>query len=131
MTVSGWRWLTKDEVLILHERQIAVHGGPSGLRDEGLLESALARPENLFAYGDPDVAELAAAYAYGLARNHAFIDGNKRASFVACTLFLFLNGQSLPAADDANIATWLALASGALPEPALAAWLRSRLRPLR
>ena len=131
MTVPDWRWLTKDEALILHERQIAVYGGPSGLRDEGLLESALARAENQFAYGDPGVAELAAAYAYGLARNHPFIDGNKRASFVACSLFLILNGHDLPTADDDNVATWLALASGALSEAGLADWLRARIHPLR
>lgn len=124
-----WLWLSKDEVLILHERQISVHGGPTGIRDEGLLESALSRPENLQAYADPDVAELAAAYAFGLAKNHPFIDGNKRASFVACALFLRLNGYRLPPDDDANIATWLALASGDLSEPGLASWLRARILP--
>lgn len=86
--MAGPRWLAKAEVIAAHERQLAEHGGPPGLRDEGLLESALARPMNLQAYGDPDVADLAAAYAYGLVRNHAFVDGNKRASFPACTTFL-------------------------------------------
>lgn len=128
--MSAWRWLTKDEALLLHERQISVHGGPTGLRDEGLLESALARPENLSAYGEPDLADLAAAYAFGLAKNHPFVDGNKRASFVACSLFLLLNGRVLPPDDDAIIATWLALAAGTLSEADMAAWLRARIRPL-
>ncbi len=128
--MPGLRWLTKDEALILHQRQVSAHGGPPGIRDEGLLESALVRPENLYAYGQPDIADLASAYAYGLAKNHPFIDGNKRASFVACALFLRLNGYGLPTDDDDNIATWLALASGALSEAGLAAWLRARIRPL-
>lgn len=127
------RWLTKAEVLAAHERQLAEHGGPPGLRDEGLLESALARPENLLAYSEPhavDVADLAAAYAYGLAKNHAFVDGNKRASLAACTVFLLVNGYRLPVSDAENIATWLALAAGELSEADLAAWLRARVVPL-
>ena len=124
------RWLTKDEVLHAHVRQLAEHGGSPGLRDEGLLESALARAENLAAYGDPDVADLAAAYAYGLAKNHAFVDGNKRASFAACTTFLLANGYRLPVDDAANIDTWLALAAGELGQADLAGWLRARVAPL-
>lgn len=124
------RWLTKAQVLDAHKRQLAEHGGPSGLRDDGLLESALARPENLLAYGDLDVADLAAAYAFGLAKNHPFIDGNKRTSLAACTTFLLTNGYRLPVDDDANIATWQALAAGILDETELAAWLRARVVPL-
>ena len=124
------RWLTKIEVLNAHERQLAEHGGPAGIRDEGLLESALARPENLLAYGDPDVADLAAAYAFGLAKNHPFVDGNKRASLAACTTFLLLNGYQLPVDDTVNIATWQALAAGTVTEADLATWLRQRVVPL-
>ncbi len=124
------RWLTKAEVLTAHDRQLADHGGPSGIRDDGLLESALARPENLMAYGDPDVADLAAAYAFGLAKNHPFIDGNKRASLAACTTFLLMNGYRLPVDDAVNIATWQALAAGTLGEADLATWLRARVVPL-
>ncbi|MCW6512617.1 type II toxin-antitoxin system death-on-curing family toxin [Lichenifustis flavocetrariae] len=123
-------WIIKGDAIAIHDRQLAEHGGPPGLRDEGLLESALARPENLSAYGDPDLADLAAAYAFGIARNHPFIDGNKRTSFGVCLVFLDLNGFDLPADDDANIATWLALAAGTVSEVELAAWLRARIVPL-
>jgi len=125
--LAGPRWLTKAEVLAAHDRQLVEHGGPSGIRDEGLLESALARPENLLAYGDPDVADLAAAYAFGLAKNHPFVDGNKRASLAACTTFLLTNGYRLPVDDVVNIATWQALAAGDIGEADLAAWLRARV----
>ena len=127
--MAGPRWLTKAEVIAAHERQLAEHGGPPGLRDEGLLESALARPTNLQAYGDPDVADLAAAYAYGLVKNHASADGNKRASLAACTTFLLTNGYRLPVDDAANIATWLALAAGEIGEADIAVWLRARVGP--
>ncbi len=106
------RWLTTAEVLDIHRRQLAEHGGPSGVRDEGLLESAVARPQNLQAYGDVDVPDLAAAYAFGLAKNHPFIDGNKRASFAACTIFLLVSGYRLPVDNAVNIETWQALAAG-------------------
>lgn len=99
------RWLLRDVVLALHAEQLAEHGGPEGMRDQGAFESALARPENLFAYGDPDTADLAAAYAFGLARNHAFTDGNKRISFAACISFLRLNGFDLAEDHDQSIAT--------------------------
>ena len=128
--MAGPRWLTKAEVLAAHERQLAEHGGPPGIRDKGLLESALARPENLQAYGEPDIADLAAAYAFGLAKNHPFIDGNKRASLAACTTFLLMNGYRLPVDDPANIATWIDLAAGELSESDLAGWLRMRVVPL-
>ena len=89
----SWRWIDRRLLVILHDESLAAHGGASGLRDAGLLESALARPLNLVAYGDPDVCELAAAYGVGLAKNHAFVDGNKRAAFLAVGLFLRLNGH--------------------------------------
>lgn len=125
------RWLSKSEVLSIHAEQITRHGGPLGLRDEALLESALGRPQNLLAYGTPDLVQLAAAYAWGLVRNHAFVDGNKRISFLVCLTFLAMNGHSLTAQDDDKITTWLALAEGSLDESALAEWLRERLSALR
>ena len=123
-------WIGKRAVLALHAGELAKHGGLPGIRDDGALESALARPENLSAYGDPDFADLAAAYAFGLARNHAFADGNKRSSLTACVSFLRLNGVDLPVAMPDCIAVWLALAAGDLSEAALADWLRARIRPL-
>src|ERR671924_2296015 len=94
-------WLQKEAVLAIHGRQVAEHGGSAGVRDEGLLESALARPQQLYAYGDPtpDLADLAAALAYGIARNHPFLDGNKRTTAVCCETFIELNGASLEATD--------------------------------
>ena len=94
--MSGrWRFISRKALELLHDESLAEHGGRPGLRDEGLLESALARPHQLLAYGEPDLAALAAAYAFGLVRNHAFVDGNKRAAFLATGLFLALNGQRL------------------------------------
>lgn len=122
-------WLTLDVILAIHEEQLAEHGGGEGLRDQGLLESALARPQNLAAYGEPDLPALAAALGYGLARNHPFVDGNKRTAFVAVETFLGLNGLDL-IADDANcVITTLRLAAGDLPEEGFAAWLRDNTRP--
>ena len=94
---AAWRWVDRQALLLLHDESLAEHGGAAGLRDEGLLDSALARPLNLVAYGKPDLAELAACYAVGLAKNHAFVDGNKRAAFLAMGLFLYLNGWRLHA----------------------------------
>lgn len=124
-------WLQKALVLAVHDRQVAEHGGSAGVRDEGLLESALARPQQLHAYGDPapDLADLAAALAYGLARNHPFVDGNKRTAHVAYRTFLELNGAGLEASDEEKYVTMLALAEGKLTERDFAAWLRKRLRP--
>jgi len=119
-----WKWIDKSALLVLHDESLALHGGASGIRDEGLLDSALARPVNLAAYGEPDFADLAAAYGFGLAKNHPFVDGNKRAAFLAVGLFLFLNGKRLSATQvDATI-TMLALAAGDLEEADFAAWLR-------
>ena len=123
-------WLEKALALAIHDRQLAEHGGSAGVRDEGLLESALARPQQLHAYGDPapDLADLAAALAYGLARNHPFLDGNKRTAHVAYRTFLALNGADLVASDDEKYLAMLALAEGKLAEKEFAAWLRGRVR---
>ena len=123
------RWLPKDLILAVHDRQLAEHGGAAGVRDEGLLESALARPQNLFAYGECDVAALAGAYAFGIARNHPFVDGNKRTAFVACELFLAANGYDLTASDEECLAMMLGLAAGELSEVEFAAWLRESVQP--
>lgn len=124
----SWRWFSKRTLLILHAESIAEHGGSDGLRDEGLLESALARAQNLAAYGTPDVAQLAAAYGFGVARNHPFIDGNKRAALLATGLFLTLNGWRLTASQAEATLTILALAAGDLTEDAYADWLRQHTR---
>lgn len=123
-------WIEKPLVLMLHDRQIAEHGGLGGVRDDGLLQSALARPQQLFAYGDPppDLADLAASLAHGIAKNHAFVDGNKRTAFVAYRTFLALNQMSLEASADEKYTTILALAEGTLSESEFAAWLRAHLR---
>jgi death-on-curing protein len=123
-------WLEKALVLAVHDRQVAEHGGSAGVRDEGLVESALARPQQLHAYGDPapDLADLAAALAYGFARNHPFVDGNKRTAAVCCETFLELNGATLEADDLDLFERYLALAEGKLPEGDFAIWLRERLR---
>jgi death on curing protein len=126
--IRTWVWLADEVVLAIHEAQLAEHGGNVGIRDEGLLSSALARPLNVASYGDKaDAASLAAAYAFGIARNHPFLDGNKRTAFVVMELFLNLNGWILNADDAACISTMLALASGNLGEKALADWLREHI----
>ncbi|SRR5579862_4051187 len=123
-----WTWVLESVALAIHEAQLAEHGGISGVRDAGLLSSAMARPQNLAAYGNrPDAADLAAAYAFGLARNHPFLDGNKRTAFVVMELFLNLNGWTLSADETECISTMLSLAAGDLPEKNLATWLRSRI----
>ena len=125
----SWRFIDRRALLLLHDESLAEHGGAPGLRDEGLLESALARPLNLVAYGEPDVAALAAGYGVGLAKNHAFVDGNKRAAFLAVGLFLALNGQRLATTQVDATLTMLAVASGDMSEDAFAAWIRSHLLP--
>ncbi len=125
--MSRWVWLDPAVLRAVHEEQLAEHGGASGTRDAGLFESALARPENLAAYGAPDAAALAAAYGWGLARNHPFVDGNKRTAFVATELFLMLNGFELTADDAACVLTMLSVASGDMSEDAFAAWIRAHL----
>lgn len=124
----AWIWVADSVVLAIHEAHLAEHGGIAGIRDEGLLSSALARPQNLEAHGDdPDSASLAAAYAFGIARNHPFLDGNKRTAFVVMELFLNLNNSALEADDADCIATMMALAAGDPGEKALAAWLRGHV----
>ena len=127
--MSRWVWLDPAVLHAVHEEQLAEHGGASGTRDAGLFASALARPENLAAYGEPDAATLAAAYGWGLARNHPFVDGNKRTAFVATELFLVLNGFELTADDAACVLTMLAVASGDMSEDDIAAWIRTHLAP--
>ena len=127
----SWRWLLGGVVIAMHDEQLAEHGGAPGVRDMGLLQSALARPQHLAAHGDPDVAALAASYAGGIARNHPFVDGNKRTAFVVANVFLLDHGSDI-AADDADIVARMnALASGQLNEEAFAEWLRSLLVPDR
>jgi len=128
--VSGSKepvWVRDDVVRAIHRRQISEHGGSDGVRDEGLLESALARSKNLLAYSDPspDLPALAAAYAFGIARNHPFIDGNKRTAYVVCRTFLKLNGMDLETSQENKYATFMELAEGQLGEADLAAWIRS------
>ncbi len=124
---QGWHWVALEVAHAAHHEQLAEHGGGEGVRDERLLESAMARPQNLLAYGDPDVAALAAAYAYGIARNHPFIDGNKRTAAVVSETFLALNGYALNATDAELVVAFLALATGDLPEEELADWFRLHL----
>ena len=122
-------WLLEATLIAIHHRQIAEHGGGEGLRDEGLLLSALARPQNLLAYGEPppDLAALAAAYAYGIARDHPFVDGNKRVALVATRTFLLLNGANLEATQDEKFLMFRKLAEGSLTQEELAAWFRKRI----
>ena len=119
------RWLDKQALLLLHEESLATFGGAAGLRDAGSLDSALHRPQHLHGFGGvSDIASLAAAYAYGIARNHPFVDGNKRAAFLAIGVFLAANGRRLTASPVEAVAAMNALATGDLDEPTLAAWIR-------
>ena len=123
-------WVALSVVLAIHEEQIAEHGGLDGIRDFSLLESALLRPQNMLAYGEPapDLADLAACYAYGIANNHAFLDGNKRTSVVVTLLFLRLNGVIVESSEIERLKAWTALGAGQISEAELAAWIRQRLR---
>lgn len=125
--LDQWRWVGLNVVLAVHDRQLAEHGGPDGIRDLKAVESALARPLNLAAYGNPDVADLAAAYAYGLANNHGFIDGNKRTAWVVARLFLADNGQRLEFDPLDAIRTMEDVAGGRIREADLAGWFRRAL----
>lgn len=122
-----WVWIATEVAQAAHAEQLAEHGGGEGVRDAGLLESAMARPRNLADYGDPDVAALAAAYAYGIARNHPFVDGNKRTAAVVSETFLALNGHALNATDAEVVVAFVALAAGELAEDELAGWFRQHL----
>jgi death on curing protein len=127
--MRDWIWLGPEMLSLAHSEQLAEHGGAAGLRDRGLFESALARPRNLAAYGRPDAAALAAAYCFGLAKNHAFVDGNKRISLVALESFLVLNGRELTADDAQCVLVVSSVAAGAFDEDALADWIRKHSQP--
>ena len=127
--MSDWVWLNRAVLIAAHDEQLAEHGGAAGFRDEGLFDSALARPLNLAAYGEPDVCALAASYAVALAKNHPFIDGNKRTAFVAMELFLILNGHELNATDAECVLAMLAVAASEWDETALTVWLREHTTP--
>lgn len=129
MSGQNWVWLDKRLILAVHDEQLAEHGGLSGVRDDGLLESALARPAHLAAYGAPDIAELAASYGYGIARNHSFIDGNKRTAFVATLLFLAFNCYGFYATDIDKVLMMLKVASGEITEAEFATWIRNNSKP--
>ncbi len=127
MSDKNWRWISKNALVLLHDESLAEHGGASGIRDEGMLESALARPQQLAHYGEPDAAALAASYGYGLIKNHAFVDGNKRAAFLGVGMFLYLNGYRLTASQVDATRTMLALAASELSEDEFAEWIRANL----
>lgn len=127
MTANPWIWLDSGLICAIHDEQLAEHGGGAGVRDANLLESALARPEQLACYGTPDVADLAASYGFGISRNDPFVDGNKRTAFVAVELFLSVNGFELVAADADCVLNMLDLAAGGLPETAFAQWIRQHI----
>ena len=125
--MADWIWIATDVAVAAHREQLAAHGGGDGVRDAGPLDSAMARAQNLAAYGDPDAASLAAAYAYGIACNHPFIDGNKRTAAVISETLLVMNGFSLMTTDAELVVAFLALAAGELSEDELADWFRTRL----
>ncbi len=129
--MNAVRWIAKATILKIHSAQLTEHGGISGIRDDGLLESALARPELKAQYGEADLALLAASYAYGIARNHPFLDGNKRTAYVAMELFLMKNGMLLVSSDEDSVLTFLRLAAGELSEDELAAWIRQNSVPAK
>ena len=124
-----WRWVEANVALAIHDRQLAEHGGLDGVRDRGAVESALARPQNLAAYGEPDAADLAAAYAFGIARNHDFADGNKRTAWVVARLFLADNDRTLRFDPIDAIRTMEGVAAGTIDEAQLARWFRDRIIP--
>jgi death-on-curing protein len=122
-----WVWVATEVAMAAHAEQLAEHGGAEGVRDAGALDSAMARPRNLADYGEPDAAALAAAYAFGIARNHPFVDGNKRTAAVVSETFLLLNGHALGATDAEMVVAFVALAAGELTEDELADWFRAHL----
>ena len=128
----SWRWVSKQALVLLHGESLATHGGREGMRDEGLLESALMRPQNIVAYADadnpPDAAALAASYGVGLAKNHPFVDGNKRAAFLAVGLFLMANGYRLRATQAEATLAVLSVAASEMDEASFAAWLRAHIQ---
>ena len=126
--MQHWIWVTAEVASAAHAEQVAEHGGDDGVRDHGLLDSAMARPVNLAGYGEPDVADLAAAYAFGIARNHPFVDGNKRTAAVVSETFLTLNGYELTATDAELVVAFVALAGGELSEVEMADWFRQHIQ---
>ena len=126
--MADWIWVESGVALAAHEEQLAEHGGAAGVRDPNMLKSAMARPQNLVAYGNPDIADLAASYAFGIARNHPFVDGNKRTAAVVSETFLMLNGYRLACDDVELVVTFLALAAGELTVESLADWFRLHVR---
>jgi death-on-curing protein len=128
--MKEWVWLDPEALIAAHEEQLAEHGGAAGLRDRGLFESALARPQNLAVYGDPDVATLAAAYGFGLAKNYAFIDGNKRVALLAMESFLLLNGYQLTTDDAQIVLVILSVVASSFDQNELADWIRKNIEPL-
>ena len=129
--MTDWIWVDASVALAIHDEQLAAHGGAAEVRDAIAFESALARPLNLVAYGDPDIAALAAAYAFGLARNHAFTDGNKRTAYVVAELLLVLNRVRLTSSDADGVLTFVALAAGDIGEDDFAVWFRSHTEPMQ
>jgi death-on-curing protein len=130
VSLADWRWVSEKTVLAIHDEQLAEHGGMPGVRDMSLVQSALHRPQNIAAYGTPDIADFAAAYAYGISRNHGFFDGNKRTAFVVAYVFLLDQGYELMASDQEAVTTMLAVAAGEMSEVELAVWFRGYIRPL-
>ncbi|QOT70684.1 type II toxin-antitoxin system death-on-curing family toxin [Sphingobium fuliginis] len=126
--MQDWIWVSSAVAIAAHAEQVAENGGDDGIRDEGLLDSAITRPLNLATYGQPDVADLAAAYAFGFARNHPFVDGNKRTAAVVNETFLVLNGHELAATDAELVVAYVALAAGELSEEEVAVWFRQHTR---
>ena len=127
--MSDWKWVGVESALAGHREQLTLFGGGDGVRDQGLLESALARPQHLVSYGDPDLAELAANYAYGIAKNHPFVDGNKRVALMVCEAFIVKNGSILDATNSELSVVFLDLAAGEISEGELADWLREHIPP--
>ena len=130
MISSDLKWVSENTVLAIHDEQLAEHGGMPSMRDIALVQSALHRPQNLVTYGAPDIADLAAAYAYGISRNHGFLDGNKRTAFVVACVFLLDQGYELMASDQDAVTTMLAVAAGEMSEVELAVWFRGYIRPI-
>ncbi len=128
MNAPAWKWVSEDAVMAIHDDQLAEHGGMAGVRDLALVLSALDRPRNLAAYGAPEIAFLAASYAYGISRNHGFLDGNKRTAFVVACVFLLDHGYDLVATDQEAVTAMLAVAEGEMSEMELAVWFRGYIQ---
>ena len=128
--MSPWRWVSEVVVIAVHDEQLAEHGGTTGVRDLALLQSALARPKNLVAYGSPDIADLAAAYACGITNNHPFVDGNKRTALLTANLFLLDHGHDISADDAELVAVMLRISDGSMTEKQFAQWLRRNIVPV-